>query len=102
MVARSKDGWKLIDTRSGASRPTTPEDVFLCTKAAKYPLPADSPFTALPQGNTGSGGDIAVPCHKVGKDAPALTAGTLHDITTGDGDMAVLALNGKVSGYKRR
>lgn len=100
MIGGSKDRSKLIDTQNGRSRATKADDTFLCSKTAKYPLPANPPFTSLPEGNEGSGGDIAFPCDKDGKSAPALTGGSIRDIRTVDGGTAVLALDGKISGYK--
>lgn len=100
ILAGSNEGLKLVDTKDGKSRAATSEDVFLCAAAAKYPLPANPPFPALPEGNLGSGGDTAFTCDKDGTAVQSLTAGTLGDIDTVDGGTAVLALAGKISGYK--
>lgn len=100
VLAGSTEGLKLISTENGASRAATSEDVFLCSTPAKYPLPANPPFPALPQDNMGSGGDTSFPCNRDGTEVQSLTAGVLNDIDARDSGIAVLALTGKVSGYK--
>lgn len=100
VLGGSKDGLKLINTQNGQSRATKADDIFLCSKAAKYPLPVNPPFTSLPEDNEGSGGDIAFPCDKDGNSAPALTGGAIRDIRTVDGGTAVVALDGKITAYK--
>lgn len=100
VLAGNNEGLKLISTESGDSRAATSEDVFLCSTPAKYPLPANPPFPALPEDNMGSGGDTSFPCNKDGTEVQSLTAGALSDIDARDSGVAVLALTGKVSGYK--
>lgn len=100
VLAGTSDGPKLISTEDGKSRAATPDDVFLCSTAAKYPLPVNPPFPALPKDNMGSGGDTSFPCDKDGNKVTAVTEGTLRDIDAHDNGITVLAMTSKVSGYK--
>lgn len=94
------DGLVIVDTRSGASREATSEDVFLCSKAAKYPLPADAPFPVQPEGNLGTGGSTLFPCDRNAKATPAPATGTLRDIPATNNGVAVLAQENSLSGFK--
>lgn len=94
------DGMTMVNTLSGESRAATNDDVFLCSEAATYPLPAGAPFPVQPEGNLGTGGSTLYPCDRSAKAVPALTMGTLRDIPTTDEGVAVLARNGALSGFK--